>query len=478
MIKKILLWLFIFIWLSISFSSATCNYDISDYRCDDLSFWQWMSNWNNSAWIISDRYFNFEWNVFTFKANWQDVLKYWWNGNWLWYSVQYNNLKQSWSIRWFFVCSRFPWNWYSFLGWKSSICSYHSWFDDFWYYISGAVNNWISCGYWYYLLWDLRVNCQICLWKSDWSYICMDYSNPSDTSNDTVSNSAINSSAIRNPFVQYDDISFWSNGDIVEISSDLDNSIRFYEDNFNWDINMCYVWTNDLTGAYWKPNVEFVYGSGATIYELYHKIYWTFWNNKIHNVWSFVNVWLLNYATWYKTVSENQLYMATYNWPDQNVSYIYTWFTFPFYNKRLAIYFMADLLSEQYITESSQGENIVYYCDMKLNYDNYKNWTWSFADLQNLVDPKIRNRIQDYVNYAILWQDWYSTPDSSSIWWNLVQSWYSIPNDLNPTNLFQDFYNKINWLVTNFVPVTAVWIVPWWILYPMFFLILFRIMRH
>ena len=75
-----------------------------------------------------------------------------------------------------------------------------------------------------------------------------------------------------------------------------------------------------------------------------------------------------DYASWFKTVSDERLYMAQYNWPDQNVTYIYSWFTFPFENKPVAIYFMADLLSEEYITESSQWENIVFYCDMKLNY--------------------------------------------------------------------------------------------------------------
>lgn len=272
-----------------------------------------------------------------------------------------------------------------------------------------------------------------------------------------------------------DSFSTWNT---VLLPDTLDWDISFYENNFWFNENMCYVWTDDLTSVYWTNWIEFQEWTWSTIYALYYSLYNSFWSNKIHNVWSFINVRLMNYATWFKTIAEERWYMAKYNGPDQNVTYTYTWFTFPFANQPVAIYFMSDLLSEVYISEESMWEHIVYYCDLKLNYENYKNWSLDFEDVSDLVDPRIKDRIREYNNRNIPWKDWYSYPWTWSIWDWLMQSWYNIPKDLNPSDLFSDYYEKINWLFKNFNAVNSVWIIPRWIIYPMLFLILFRIIRH
>lgn len=497
MIKKYLFWIWISLLWLIGFSvNAAWN-----------TFPIWLESFPS---VIDSNYTNTFLKGGAFLTNylwqWRGLLALrnnvlvWWAKNWFPYfylqSNQFWGLKQWFPDR-FYSCDEITWTYYS-MPWNCTL--WETW-DYTWEntYVINIFKTFfksvVSDDYVYYEYVDNNYEnyIDIC-WSSHsiWKSLCFKvwYDNRNTR---TIVNSQnlsnITFAKVQDSWLWYapwqwnydiwTDTSYWEWESTV-IPSNIDDYISYYEDNFWFNETMCYVWTDDLDSVYWTNWIEFEYWTGATIYWLYHYLYDTFWSNKIHNVWSFVNVWLLDYASWFKTVSDERLYMAQYNWPDQNVTYIYSWFTFPFENKPVAIYFMADLLSEEYITESSQGENIVFYCDMKLNYYNYKNWHINFNETENLVDDKIKERANDYINRNIKWSDWYSVPDlwSWSIWDWLVQSWYNIPEDLNPTSLFKDFYTKIDWLFKNFRWYSPNWIIPNWILFPMLFLILFRMLRH
>lgn len=277
--------------------------------------------------------------------------------------------------------------------------------------------------------------------------------------------------------------------DIYEVPTDIDRYIEYYESKYWWDENVCYVWTDDLTGAYWKPWLSFQYWSGATMFSLYHLMYWTFWQTPVKNVWHFLNCWLLNYNQWWDTISDERSYLCNYIWPSEWSVLTYDVTVNPFKNNRAAIYFLIDnLYNHQYridtsfpMFESSMGDEFAFYCAAKLNYENYKNWTLDFSELEDQVDPILKDIIWDWNNRNLWSQYWFSVPNMSwndNIWWNLIQTWSWIPDDLNPSWLFKQFYDRINSLLQNFSPRVAFWFIPLWILYPMLFLILFRILRH
>lgn len=269
-----------------------------------------------------------------------------------------------------------------------------------------------------------------------------------------------------------------------EKKSDLDNYIDYYEYRYNWNEKMCYVWTNDLEHSFryfiWQ-SVPYEYWTGATLYQLYYSIYSWFGSNKVRNLWSFINSWLINYANVYVNVSEDDnRYIAQYNGPDTNVTILYTWYTNELFLGNLgAIYNMASVLYNSFSYESTMWEEIAFYCDMKLNYNSYNNWSLSFTWLVDLVTPWIVERIGDYLYYDMPWSTWFVSPVlwSWSIWNDIISSWYNIPDDVNPTNLFKDYFEKINDLIRNFSPISD-WIIPDWILFPMLFLIFYRIIRH
>lgn len=293
---------------------------------------------------------------------------------------------------------------------------------------------------------------------------------------------------------------FWNNNynpweienitwNIVQVPTDIDRYIQYYESKYWWDENVCYVWTDDLTGAYWKPWLTFQYWSGATMFSLYYLMYWTFWQSPVKNVWHFLNCWLLNYNQWWDTISDERSYLCNYIWPSEWSVLSYDVTENPFKNNRAAIYFLIDnLYNHQYridtsspMFESSMGDEYAFYCAAKLNYENYKNWTLDFSELENQIDPILKDIIWDWNNRNLWSQYWFSVPNMSwndNIWWNLIQTWSWIPDDLNPSWLFKQFYDRINSLLQNFSPRVAFWFIPLWILYPMLFLILFRILKH
>lgn len=259
--------------------------------------------------------------------------------------------------------------------------------------------------------------------------------------------------------------------------TDLDRYIDYYETRYWRNINMCYVGTNDLTSPYGTTGISFEVGTWKLIYELYYSLYSGFWSNKIKNVWKFVNSWLINYSQWFYDWKH---YLVTDNWPDTNITVRYENLTPPFTNQPVAIYFMASNLFDTYVRESTQWEEIVYYCDLKVNYNFYKANEDEFEDTVDQTDKNITDRVKDYFNSQIVnwsWKVGFVVPNLSWSVWGETSSWNVLPEDLNPTSLFKDFFARITTLYSNFDYSTNP-ILPAWIVYPLIFLVLFRIFRH
>lgn len=282
-------------------------------------------------------------------------------------------------------------------------------------------------------------------------------------------------------------VKFWSSAfkwnsytpwDTQVVNTDLDRYIDYYETRFWRNKNMCYVGTTDFTTPYWSWNLSFIAGTWYTLNEFYYKLYGTFWSNNIKNVWSFINSWLINYSQWFY---EWKQYLVNYNWPDTNISVYYDNLTFPFENKPVAIYFMATNLLDYYSVESTQGEEMAYYCQMKTNYQFYKENPDLFKeDVESKVWSWINERVQDYYNTHIGWGTWkvgFQVPNLSGTVWGELWKWNELPEGLQPTDLFKDFFTKVTTLTEGFSP-SQNWILPDWILYPLIFLVLFRIFRH
>lgn len=268
----------------------------------------------------------------------------------------------------------------------------------------------------------------------------------------------------------------WSGWTLIPTSTDIDVAINYYETIHWFNDNMCYVWTNNLTADFWTAGISFEEWTWSTIFELYYSQFSWFGNNIITNVWKFINVWTLNY--WQRFYERDNIKrLAMDNGPDNWVSYIYTWFTFPFANKPVAIFFMASNLLDWYFSTSSMWNDVAFYCYLKLNYSQIKEWNISYTwDVLPLVPPSIQNNIDDHFKYQLnYWNSgYYYSPD-----WIWSWTWdYELSDNLELDWVFTNFLNNFNARLWNIDFWYSFWIIPDWILYPLIFLILFRIMKH
>lgn len=362
-----------------------------------------------------------------------------------------------------------------------------SYFDSSFVAFSVQSSNWQTPQAWYSYWFQY-----FCLYDSDWSSFCVKSWIPDQYNEDAsivwlcgdslwCSSSNFESFYWSSPFFTNNN-GGWSNSLIYKMWSDLDNTIAYFENEFGWNKNLCYVGTNDLTSPYGTAWISFEYWSGGTIYSLYYSLYNSYWSNRVQNVWRFINTWLINYSQWFATAPSNRLYLASYDWPWSNVSLYYTWLTFPYSWKPVAIYFMSDLLYNQYSRESTQWEQMAYYCYLKLNYVKTSTWSYlegglTFEDVQDSITPWIVWRINDSVNSYLSGRVWFLVPDYSWSVWGDVTSWSVFDWDVDPSNTFESFYNDILWIVNRW-NYTWSWILPPWIIYPLLFLILFRILKH
>lgn len=504
MIKKIL-WLMIVLFSCIWFSNATLS-----------TVWliKYPSSVNNQydVWFLRGGAFlsQFLWQSKSILALDTDRLA-WWDNTWFLY-VYLKSKNRAHDVQWyydrFYSCDELTWDalpsncsamlityswdtqyfkeifkWF-FRSVSENDLVYYNYFNN--QYIGATYdynNNWLnicwsSSSLWKSLCfmgWYCYNEYQVCQWSLINSKGFADWLNFGLLPTSEIWYAPWQAQYDTNWFIPWDWDTFWSwNTEIIP--SDVENYIKYFEDLYWRRESMCYVWVWDsyLDVPYWSGGISFAEWRGATIFWLYYHLYNTFWDDIVYNVWSFINAWTNNLYNTYKS----DPYYIQYNGPWDNTTVIYSW-SFPFLNNPVAIYFMADNLNSYDNTENN-WQGVAVYCNIKLNKDNYENWSLDFNDFEELIPDYMKNNVNNYTNTSVGWKDWYSTPDlwSGSIWWNLVQSWYNIPKDLNPTELFSDFYWKINWLITNFNPAVRDWLIPLWIIYPMLFLILFRIMRH
>lgn len=270
-------------------------------------------------------------------------------------------------------------------------------------------------------------------------------------------------------------IKYWSTGDIVSNDMSADDYIRYYEKYYNYNKSMCYAWIDNIDNIYWD-SVSFDEGTGLTIMWVYRGIY-NYDERDIKTLWKRLNGWLLNYRQWfiwwwYRSL-DNIDWLARFrdeNWDlysNGNFQLIYTWFSFPFKNEPLALYFMTDnLVNSKYISDNA-WEEIIHYCQLKLRDPVY--WYDDINESWNKTD--ISKNIKDYVNsWVKTWN--YVVPSSGSFIDSLYWE-YDIPEDINPVDLFKDFFEKITSVFTS---IWFWWngILPYWIIYPLIVLVLFR----
>lgn len=517
MIKKVIPWLFIWLFALIWFT-FWANYE-QDFTVWINKYWS-NKNSNYEIWALPKWRFitNYLWDskaVFWYDNN---ILIFWdlnqklymFNNGWQWEFTKFRVCENADFENWPVGCGWVEdvtdnsngviWN---FLKWLNSndivyfqdnYQSRTSWSITYWCHVVQmcfSLNTWSSLCYLATAHSHSTTDTSSCWINAPWSpsnwYTVYWLNNIYWLSNDTTFISLNRNYIWESPAFDYNfnpdteiNFSTWSNS--VTIDNTYDKDIRYFEITRNYSPTMCYVGTNDLTSLFGTNWVTYTEGGGDTVFGLYYSMYSGFWENRIKNVWSFINTWLQNYNTWLNP-SGLRDYVAVYNWPDQNVTYLRTWVTHPFLDKPAALYFFFNVLWSDYVNENSPWESIAYYCDLVLNYHSYEDWSLDFGATYDLVDDKVKERINDYTQYHFWSNDnnWsYSVPNLTgwSIWWNLVKTWYNIPNDVNPTSLFKDFYDKIISLSDFYNPVTRTWIIPRWIIYPMLFLILFRILRH
>ena len=288
-------------------------------------------------------------------------------------------------------------------------------------------------------------------------------------------------------FSQFAWDSYWSNSwggwgsTLIPLDSDVDMVINYYEQR-GYRESMCYVWTDNLTATFWASGISFDEWSGDSIFWLYSSIYSWFWSNIIQNVWKFINVRDINYWQWFYCDWENcPRWLAELTWNDVNITLNYTWLTFPFANKPVAIYFMASNLYETYNIDTHWAD-VAFYCYSKLNRDSIVEWTINYSNIKEQAWTGVTDKVETYNQYLI---DYYTpkwtfqVPTSWEFWDSFWSSWdYSSDNSQSISSSFSDYFTKFTNVFQGYSPAYSVWIIPDWIIYPLIFLILFRIMKH
>ena len=227
---------------------------------------------------------------------------------------------------------------------------------------------------------------------------------------------------------------WWS----TNLTLSSDELLRYFHERYGWSDSMCYVWTN--TSAVWGDSVSFDYGSGATIFELYDSIYWSWnWADYIFSVWRFINTWLLNYNYWFNWANNCYSY---YSWwvVQQNCSYT----VFPFAWQKTAIYFMADLLYNNWVWEDwNLWYEFAVFCDNVFNGN-------SAAPIKE--GSALASNSSSYISYQNLYY-WTSTIIQSWSWLSEIFWTWNGYNDWSVNSWSVDlwtFFDKFNWFIDDF----------------------------
>lgn len=500
MIKKYILWLFVLLFSFISFSSAWYVRQIWNY---------WYSPYDDSVNINV----NIKWTLMS-EQLWitKNVLYYdnvnkvffYWGSDWIPYI--YNRWTQGRFLS-YYICDEIitsnenrPWNCVLQNISEDSIIQFENilgsiTMNDYRYFDNYRNNSYsqpmfysdtcfsssqywkslcfFSCA-WYYCWWSSsapKYNNIIDLWFFD-----------NSISFSTLSRAYLYSSPwVNSPSVSPSSPVTW---DTQIIDTDLDRYIDYYESRYNWDERMCYVWTYNFN-AVWNDPLDLYIWTWWTIFSLYHHVYWSFWINIIRNVWKWINVWIWNYQDFY-FIKRHEFWND--NWPDHDVSLIQNFTWDYFINQPVALQWMINYLLNYYNVDPSDTYDsddwfdVAYYCNLKLNYNRYKNDEESFKDIEKQLPEWDKNVVTDWYNRNInngglwTWRVGFSVPDLN--WsWGETMSWNVLPEWLDPINLFKDFFTRVTDSINSFQYSNNP-IIPIWITYPLLMLVLFRIFKH
>lgn len=279
--------------------------------------------------------------------------------------------------------------------------------------------------------------------------------------------------------VDYDWTLTWINYE----SFDYNDLISYYENNplFKYDKNICYVWTNNLTALYWTNWISFQEWQGKTIFELYASLYWQN-NTTVNEIWKFMNAWWINDITWFKgwnrnPIDDSVIYNAYYS--------LGSWFyldysdnlTNPFVNNLVAIYFMAENITDYSAYTSSEWDSVALYCYYKLWTENnpwIEEWEWFESERQNAwyyIVQQRRNKGYFSGASVIVSQAWS---------WTILDYLSGDEENLEFDTFFSKSFNRFKGIFSNFnvQNLPGVWVLPTYIILFLMAIILFRFLSH
>lgn len=471
MIKKIL-WLFVvWIWLLNIVNGA---YYISDQEFD-LPLWFWT---NNSDLNISKN-LTFS-NDVTSNYVWKIITTQWSNTHFQYYFFWLNNKIY---YIWFYSANGIHYqgyldkmcisNWSVCTVMNESNIDFYAW--TYWTSFDKVILNFSNNRWDFYICFVKDTN-YYCFSDDSWNNLVssenftftsseeiLNYSNATVSSFNWSSGGGWGGASV----------TYWSGATIIW--SD-ESAIKYFEDVYWRDKNICYVWVDNVTTLYWTNWVSFQVWSWLSIFETFNAVYW---NSDLDKVYVWLNTWLINYEQWFLR-SGDPLYLANYNsWTNQ-VDIYYDNLTFPFSWKPVAYYFMADNI-EWY--NEPQWSEIVSYCNLKIN-----NWTYD-----EIIDQATKNNIDKYSERSNIniWlnPDW-TKKDPIDFWSFTWSAWVSSGVDVQFTwtttlkNTLENFFNQVDSLfsgaITNWNLNVSSWnsIIPSYIVMALMFVILFKFLRR
>ena len=351
MIKKFLLWIFVFcfgfIWFFVNWTyTQSINvrgawwYVVSPFD-DSINvavYGRWML-WSNQIWYTKRMY------VYTNKTS--DKAYVFWNNNrlYMYYYYEGDRVMFQWYTTSYSVCDPFSL-------WDTSInnCQVNSITDNSLQIINNFMNSfkstdlyWVWKWYWgggasrvYYL--TLCFNSSeygksLCFSSSDWL-------NSSLNLDSNLSFSDVWNDLLQDP-PWWNTAWWWSQPDWlltwwwIEVWSDY-SAINYYEKTYWRDKSICYAWVSSLDYLYWQNWVSFHEWLWLSIFDVFS---WVYWNTDLNKVYVWLNVQLFNYQNWFNINWTNQWWvwhpswLWNYNsWTNQ-IDLYYDNLEFPFLNK-------------------------------------------------------------------------------------------------------------------------------------------------
>lgn len=282
------------------------------------------------------------------------------------------------------------------------------------------------------------------------------------------------------PLYQYDSpiVETWN---IVEIPPELLTNwdiMNYFENTWNWDWDMCYVWTTDLSSSY---NWDYTRLWGYNIFEAYSILYsWTNvsdpkgyvqWTNSM-NVWWWINTLYNNYYTYYV----KRLDYINYDW--NPLHYSFWWSNWLYSIDRNSTYYPFDWRPSielslgskyynRYLNTDQNWQDIAYYCSAVLStWWNNEVYDWN---LPNYLINNINWQVNNQLNQSTDWQDSeYQVPS-----W----SWFMLTWNENFSTSLKDFYAKLTMKLNTDNTYRTTWVIPDYILWFLVLILLFRFLK-